>query len=185
MELIYHSEFNKVMDYCLEYMDGVGVDYGSGHTKYPEGTQVAKVDFNPICEPDICADFTMLEAEEGKANFVVSSFVANNTDQLRDVANTAKRTLVPEGYLILYTGDKRMVSTVESRLGRLRPLMENFLSVMEPEDVIEIAACSGFELVYSLSEFDKWQSDLYDVKEPEKLNYGFLSIWQKQADTNK
>lgn len=185
MELVRHSEFNKVIDYCLKYMNGIGVDYGSGYTKYPDGTQIARVDFNPICEPDICADFSMIQPSEEKADFVVSSFTATNVENLRIIISVAKKTLKPEGYLILYMGDKRMVSVVESRLGRLQPLMENFLSVLVPEDIIEAVACNGFELVYSLSEFDKWQDDLYDVKEPEKLNYGFLSIWQKQVDTSK
>lgn len=184
MAFAQHNEFDKIALECAEYMEGVGVDYGSGYTRYPSGVQVARVDQDPLCDPDVCVNFMLLEPE-AKANFVISSFAVTNKDGLRSLAKVVKKTLAPEGYFILYVGDHRMVSKVEVQLGKLRSLMEFFLSQLTPEDVVEVVSGCGFELIKSFSEFDKWQENLYEVKRPETLNYGFLSIWQKQPDTSE
>jgi hypothetical protein len=184
METMYHTEFNKVMPMCKKYMEHIGVDYGTGYMQYPKEIQIARVDANPMCDADICADYTTLEIKEN-INFLVSSFAVNTIDQLKKLAEIANNLLIPEGYLILYVGDKNMVSKIETRFGRLNILREFFISELTPDEVVQTISCCGFELVLSLSEYDKWQKDLYDIEKPEDLNYGFLSIWQKQADTSK
>lgn len=179
MDFLHHTEFSKVQDLCNQYMKGTGVDYGCGFMRYKEGN-VARIDMNPLCDPDICINFSELKPKEQKANFVISSFSVNTIEDLNTFLDVATKTLVNDGYLILYVGNADAVSTIDSDIGKLSEIKDSFLSKLSMDDVISVVGSRKFKLISThINEKAKDELLAAKGKEAANIDYGILTIWQK------
>lgn len=178
------SLFGQVAEKCSDFMEGCGVDFGSGFYKYPEGSDTTSIDLNPLCMADVNDNYLTTEAiADESQDYVVSSFGASTKEDVIVITTKALKVLKPGGYLIFHVGDGRLTRKVDTKTHIMPILVKQFLiSELLFEDVIEAVESINPEGQELFKFTDQFKPD--QLPEPEDFNpftsrYGFVQIWQK------
>lgn len=187
VDKIQYNKFSNVIGSCIPFMNGRGIDLGSGYPTYKAAlglySQVTTVDQNPLCQPDIIGnmfeDTTWVKAGffDHKYDFVISSFSVNTKEELEALVITAKALIKDSGgFLILYVGNGTITSQIDTNAGTMSNYLIDYTkSKILVEDITSVIA-DGWKKCYEQMPTVSIATENFDII---KTNFGILTVLQK------